>query len=85
MLASVDRPPVTEKMKYKESAIVYNWVLCLTNSHLQDINRRHRTADRASRASVELYTLIYFKDKVVTATAYITRIMNNGFGCLVPR
>ena len=42
-------------------------------------------AQYASRASVELYTLLYFKGKIVVQEGYITRIKNNGFCALIPK
>jgi exosome complex exonuclease DIS3/RRP44 len=49
------------------------------------INHRHRMAQQASRASTELYTVIFFKGKVVREHAYITRVKANAFICIVPR
>ena len=39
-----------------------------------NLNRRHRNAQLAGRASVELHTLIFFKDRVVTADARVTKV-----------
>jgi len=49
------------------------------------INHRHRMAQQASRASTELYTVIFFKGKVVREYAYIIRVKANAFICIVPR
>lgn len=39
-----------------------------------NLNTRHRNAQMAGRASVELHTLIYFKDRTVLADARITKV-----------
>lgn len=39
-----------------------------------NLNVRHRNAQMAGRASVELHTLIFFKDKTVLADARITKV-----------
>jgi exosome complex exonuclease DIS3/RRP44 len=39
-----------------------------------NLNRRHRNAQLAGRASVELHTLIFFKDRVVMADARVTKV-----------
>ena len=39
-----------------------------------NLNTRHRNAQMAGRASVELHTLIYFKDRAVLADARITKV-----------
>ena len=41
-----------------------------------NLNTRHRNAQMAGRASVELHTLIYFKDRTVLADARITKVSN---------
>ena len=40
-----------------------------------NLNTRHRNAQMAGRASVELHTLIYFKDRTVLADARITKVI----------
>ena len=40
-----------------------------------NINLRHRNAQMAGRASVELHTLIFFKDRTVIADARITKVL----------
>jgi len=42
-------------------------------------------AQRASRASIELYTVMYFKNKILEEEARVIRIMDNGFVVLIPR
>jgi len=49
------------------------------------INYRHRNAQFAGRASVELHTLIFFRDKSVTAEARIMSVKSNGLVVLVPK
>ena len=50
-----------------------------------NLNARHRNAQHAGRASVELHTLIFFKGKEVVADARITRIRGNGLIVFVPK
>ena len=42
-------------------------------------------AQQASRASVELYTHLFFKGKVLTEEAYVIRVLVNGLVVLVPK
>lgn len=49
------------------------------------LNYRHRMAQRASRASVELFTILFFKDKLLEEEAFVTRVMKNGFIVLIPK
>ncbi|TPX67862.1 hypothetical protein SpCBS45565_g03463 [Spizellomyces sp. 'palustris'] len=49
------------------------------------LNYRHRMAQQASRSSVELFTNLFFKDKVVKEEGYVVRVMKNGFSVLIPR
>ena len=46
-----------------------------------NINVRHRNAQMAGRASVELHTLIFFKDRSVIADARITKVLPQYQGC----
>ncbi|KAJ1997452.1 exosome catalytic subunit dis3 [Coemansia sp. S85] len=73
--ASIDRDAVygselTDKVKMNEQCDV--------------LNHRHRMAQQASRSSVELYTNLFFKGKTVEETGYVTQILQNGFGVLIP-
>jgi hypothetical protein len=53
------------------------------SSHM---NRRHKAAQHAQRASVNLHTLLYFKAKPsLSETAYILAVSNEGVTVLVPR
>lgn len=49
------------------------------------MNRRHRAAQHASRASVNLHTLIYFKNQPSKETAYVLSVSADRFTVLVPR
>ncbi|XP_009369787.2 exosome complex exonuclease RRP44 homolog A [Pyrus x bretschneideri] len=50
-----------------------------------NLNYRHRNAQMASRASVELHTLIFFKKRPTDTEARIVRIRSNGFFVFVPK
>ena len=50
-----------------------------------NLNMRHKNAQLAGRASVELHTLIFFKGKSDVQDAYILSVHRNGFTVLVPR
>eukprot|EP00736_Rhodelphis_marinus_P013737 Rmarinus@m.21213 len=49
------------------------------------INRRNRLARMASRASVELHTLVYFKNRTVEEDGRVLKLRNNGVIVFVPR
>jgi hypothetical protein len=49
------------------------------------INHRHRMAQLCGRASVNLHTLIFFRDKRVETDAVIMKVRSNGIVVLVPR
>ncbi|ORX72311.1 RNB-domain-containing protein [Linderina pennispora] len=73
--AAIDRqvvfgPELTDKVKMSEQSDV--------------LNHRHRMAQQASRSSVELYTNLFFKGKTVEEPGYVTQILQNGFGVLIP-
>ena len=42
-------------------------------------------AQQASRSSVELFTTLFFKGKAYRDSAYILRILKNGFVVLIPQ
>lgn len=50
-----------------------------------NLNARHRGAQHAGRASVELHTLIFFKGREVVADARVTRVRANGLIVFVPK
>ena len=52
---------------------------------VDNLNLRHRNAQMAGRASVELHTLIFFKDRQVVADARVTRVKANGLIVFVPK
>ncbi|RUS28301.1 hypothetical protein BC938DRAFT_482045 [Jimgerdemannia flammicorona] len=62
-------PELTDKIKMKELCDV--------------LNHRHRMAQQAARSSVELYTNIFFKNKVEQEEGHVVRILKNGFIVLV--
>eukprot|EP01027_Heterolobosea_sp_BB2_P014247 GEZU01020488.1.p1 GENE.GEZU01020488.1~~GEZU01020488.1.p1 ORF type:complete len:241 (-),score=96.54 GEZU01020488.1:165-806(-) len=49
------------------------------------INMRNRMAQFAGRASADLHTMIYFRNKVAYEDAYIMRIMANSVSLFIPR
>jgi exosome complex exonuclease DIS3/RRP44 len=50
-----------------------------------NINVRHRNAQQAGRASVELHTLLFFRSRTVIADARVTRCRANGLIVFVPK
>ena len=52
---------------------------------VDNLNVRHRNAQLAGRASVELHTLIFFKERTVIADARVTRVKSNGMIVFVPK
>ncbi|KAI8900268.1 hypothetical protein BC833DRAFT_582497 [Globomyces pollinis-pini] len=62
---------LTDKVKVKEMSDVLNY--------------RNRMAQQAARSSVELYTHLFFKNKVIKEEAYVIRILKNGFVVLIPK
>ncbi|KAI8365401.1 exosome complex exonuclease RRP44 [Radiomyces spectabilis] len=49
------------------------------------LNHRHRMAQQAGRSSVELYTNMFFRNKVQVEEGRIIRILKNGFVVLAPK
>lgn len=49
------------------------------------LNERHNMAQHADRASAELYTHIYFRDKIAVEDAYIIKITANAVVLFIPR
>ncbi|KAI8575331.1 hypothetical protein K450DRAFT_262255 [Umbelopsis ramanniana AG] len=62
---------LTDKMRMKE--------LC------DNLNFRNRMAQQAARSSVELYTNLFFRNKVVEEDGHVIRILRNGFVVLVQK
>ncbi|KAL2522031.1 ribonuclease II family protein [Forsythia ovata] len=54
-------------------------------STADNLNYRHRNAQMASRASVELHTLVYFRKMPTDAEARIVKLRSNGFIVFVPK
>ncbi len=52
---------------------------------VDNLNVRHKNAQLAGRASVDLHTLIFFKDKQITADARVTRVKRNAVIVFVPK
>ncbi|KAF3440890.1 hypothetical protein FNV43_RR19176 [Rhamnella rubrinervis] len=50
-----------------------------------NLNYRHRNAQMASRSSVELHTLIYFRKRPTDTEARIVKIRSNGFIVFLPK
>jgi exosome complex exonuclease DIS3/RRP44 len=50
-----------------------------------NLNTRHRNAQQAGRASVELHTLFFFRGREVIADARVTRCRANGLIVFVPK
>ncbi|KAL5557363.1 hypothetical protein UlMin_039599 [Ulmus minor] len=50
-----------------------------------NLNYRHRNAQMASRSSVELHTVIYFRKRPTDTEARIVKIRSNGFIVFVPK
>lgn len=51
----------------------------------KNLNFRNRMAQMAGRSSVELFTNLFFKDRVCLEDGYVTRVLKNGFVVLVPK
>ncbi|KAI1313414.1 exosome catalytic subunit dis3 [Mortierella claussenii] len=49
------------------------------------LNHRNRMAQQAGRSSVELFTHLFFKNKVEEEEGYVIRILKNAFIVLVPK
>ncbi|KAI8146735.1 exosome complex exonuclease RRP44-like protein [Fennellomyces sp. T-0311] len=49
------------------------------------LNHRHRMAQQAGRSSVELYTNMFFKNKVQIEEGRVIRVLKNGFVVLAPK
>ncbi|KAG9322667.1 hypothetical protein KVV02_007934 [Mortierella alpina] len=49
------------------------------------LNHRNRMAQQAARSSVELFTHLFFKNKVEEEEGYVIRILKNAFIVLVPK
>ena len=58
-------------------------------SRIQDVcshmNRRHKAAQHAQRASVSIHTLLFFKNKPASEIAYVLSVAKDNIVVLVPR
>ncbi|KAK9797008.1 hypothetical protein WJX73_004308 [Symbiochloris irregularis] len=52
---------------------------------VDNLNVRHRNAQMAGRASVELHTLIFFHERIVLADARITKVRSKGVIVFIPK
>lgn len=52
---------------------------------VDNLNVRHKNAQLAGRASVDLHTLIFFKDKQIVTDARVTRVKRNAIVVFVPK
>ncbi|KAI7900875.1 uncharacterized protein BX663DRAFT_515563 [Cokeromyces recurvatus] len=71
-----------------DSDLVYGQELIDTTKMKElcdNLNFRNRMAQQASRSSVELFTSLYFRNKVEVEEARILRILKNGILVLVPK
>lgn len=50
-----------------------------------NMNRRHLMAQQAGRASVDLYTRIFFRDRPVEVDAYVMAVRGKGVEVIVPQ
>ena len=50
-----------------------------------NLNYRGRMAQMGARASVELFTGLFFKGKIHIENGYVTRVLKNGFVVLIPK
>lgn len=49
------------------------------------MNRRHRAAQQAQRASVAVHTLLFFRERPARETAYVSAVAADHFSVIVPR
>lgn len=75
LMAALGLSPLPDSMRDRQ----------LMHGVVGNLNTRHRNAQQAGRASVELHTLIFFKDREVVADARITRVKANGLIVFVPK
>lgn len=75
LMAALGLKPLPEAMRDREG----------TRGVVDNLNVRHRNAQLAGRASVDLHTLIFFKGRPTAADARIVRVRSNGFIVFVPK
>ena len=49
------------------------------------LNHRHRMAQFAGRASTDLHSHVFFKDRVAEEEAYVMRVRKNGVVVMIPK
>mmetsp|Transcript_41797 Transcript_41797/g.79857 ORF Transcript_41797/g.79857 Transcript_41797/m.79857 type:complete len:239 (+) Transcript_41797:1-717(+) len=75
LAAAIDIAPLPQVLMDKQSV----------KGICDQINYRHRNAQMAGRASVELYTLIYFANRVVSTDSRIVKVKENAMVVFVPK
>ncbi|OLY77952.1 Exosome complex exonuclease RRP44 [Smittium mucronatum] len=69
---------------YEKNSVLDSFDSEKMNDQCKMLNLRHRMAQKASIASIELFTNLFFKGKTVIQEGYITQILQNGFSVLIP-
>lgn len=75
LAASIDLEPLPDSARDRDSL----------NACSDNLNKRHRNAQMAGRASAELHTLIFFNNRTVVADARVTKVKANGLVVFVPK
>ncbi|KAL4428262.1 hypothetical protein ABPG75_002351 [Micractinium tetrahymenae] len=75
LMAALGLRPLPESLRDRE----------LMHGVVDNLNLRHRNAQMAGRASVELHTLIFFRSRHVVADARVTKVRANGLIVFVPK
>lgn len=70
LAASLGLHPLPEALRERDSL----------HDCCDNLNTRHRNAQMAGRASVELHTLIFFKSRSVVADARVTKVRGGAGG-----
>ena len=52
---------------------------------MQSLNYRHRNAQMAGRASAELHTVLFFRNRPAVASARVIRVRKNGMVVFIPQ
>ncbi|KAI8993271.1 hypothetical protein BDB01DRAFT_716146 [Pilobolus umbonatus] len=72
---------IDEDLKYGDELLDKNKMKELSDG----LNFRNRMAQQAGRSSVELFTSLFFRNKVVVEEGRVLRVLKNGFIVLVPK
>ncbi|KAL4433106.1 hypothetical protein ABPG77_006533 [Micractinium sp. CCAP 211/92] len=75
LMAALGLRPLPESLRDRE----------LMHGVVGNLNTRHRNAQMAGRASVELHTLIFFRSRQMVADARVTKVRANGLIVFVPK